>query len=330
MSSAVQIVSMGQYLPRKVVSSASLEERLDLEPGWIEDHQGVAERRWAEGEETHSFMGAQAALEALGNAGLGEGDIDLIISASGSCEQGIPDTAALIERALGWGMSGIPCFHVHATCLSFLVALDVAVSFIKSGRHQTILIVTSEVTGGSLDWSHPESSTLFGDGAVAAIVRPTPVGENSAIEQLHFETYGDGAHLTEVLGGGMRVHPNDPNTRPEDFLFRMDSRGVMRMVGKLAIPFFERVRTGLSKGLGDIDLVVPHQASKLGIRSLQFFGMTADKVVHTLESRGNCIAASIPITLHHAIETGRLKRGDRVLLVGSGAGLSLGAVILTY
>ena len=321
---------MGRYLPRKVVQSSDLEGRLGLDDGWILSHQGVKERRWAEGEETNSFMGARAVKDALARAELGVEDVDLLINASGTSEQYIPDTGALIQRALGWGRSGIPAFTVHATCLSFIAGLDVATSMIRAGRYKTVVVVTSEVTSCGLDWSHPENSTLFGDVAVAAVISATPDGESSGVEAMRFETYGDGSHLTQVPGGGTRLPPNDPDTRPEDNMFHMDGPGVMRMVSEIAGPFLERVRPGLSQGLGDIDWVVPHQASKLGVESLQFFGMPAEKIVKTLDRFGNCVGGSIPNTLFEAIDSGRLKRGQRVLLVGSGAGLSLGAAILVY
>lgn len=330
MSLPLQIVSMGKYIPRRKVPSAELDERLGLQAGWIARHQGIQHRYWAEGDETASQMGAWAVMDALAQAGLGQEDVDLLINTSGTAEQHIPDTGALIQRALGWGSSGIPAFSVHATCLSFLVGVELAATFLATGRYRNIVLVSTEVVSSGLDWEHPETASLFGDLAVAAVLRRTPDGQASCLEKYRLETYGDGAHLTQIVGGGSRLHPNHPDTRPEDNLFQMDGAGVMRMISGLAGPFLERVRPGLSTGLGDIDWVVPHQASRLGIASLHLFGMGADRMVRTLDHYGNCVAASIPITLLEAVQSGRLQRGQRVLLIGSGAGLSMGAAILIY
>ncbi|HNC95115.1 MAG TPA: 3-oxoacyl-[acyl-carrier-protein] synthase III C-terminal domain-containing protein [Myxococcota bacterium] len=330
MNLPLQIVSMGKYIPRRKVLSAELDERLGLREGWIARHQGIQHRYWAEDDETASQMGARAVEDALAQAGLGMQDVDLLVNTSGTAEQHIPDTGVLIQRALGWGASGIPAFSVHATCLSFLVGLELAASLLALGRYRTLVLVSTEVVSSGLDWSHPENASLFGDLAVAAVLRRTPEGQDSALERYRLESYGDGAHLTQIAGGGSRLHPNHPDTRPEDNLFQMDGAGVMRMISGLAGPFLERVRPGLSTGLGDIDWVVPHQASRLGIASLHLFGMGTDRMIRTLDHYGNCVAASIPITLMEGIETGRIQRGQRLLLLGSGAGLSMGAAILRY
>src|SRR5688572_7446931 len=128
----IKIAGMGRYLPERIVTNEELEALCDLPRGWIEKHNGVCERRWINGE-TSSYMGAQAAREALDKAGMQLGDIDLILNASGTPEQVIPDTGALIQRQLGLGESGIPSMSIHATCLSFVAALDMSASLITSG-----------------------------------------------------------------------------------------------------------------------------------------------------------------------------------------------------
>lgn len=326
----VRIQAMGTYLPRRVVTSAELEGRLGLEPGWILRHQGVETRHFADAGETNSYMGARAIERALDAAGMGRADVDLIINASGTAEQALPDTGPLIQRALGWGESGVPAFTVHATCLSFLVGLDVAASLIATGRYRNIVVVSSEITSVGLDWRFPETSTLFGDGAAAAVVSATPEGEASAVLEVRMQTFGDGADLTRIVGGGTKVYPNHPETQPEDNMFFMDGPAVLRAAAGRAGAFLESLRPGLSRGLGDIDVVVPHQASRLGLDGLALLGMPPERQVRTLERFGNCVAASIPLTLHAAWEAGRLTRGTRVLLVGTGAGLSFGGAIVTW
>jgi len=325
----LQILGLGHYVPARVVPSHELESRLDLAAGWIEKKQGVRERRWVQ-DETNSSMGAAAAREALREAALDPADLDLIVNASGSQEQAIPDGGALIQRQLGLGNSGIAAFSVHATCLSFIVALDIAASFLSTERYRHVLVVSSEIASHALNFDHTESSTLFGDGAAAAVLRKTPDGQESRLMAVRFETYGDGAYLTQVAGGGTRKHPNDPQTQPDDNLFFMDGPSVFKMAVKHAPGFLERLQPGLSKGLGDIKRVVPHQASKLALEAHRFYGMKRHQVARTIDHYGNVIAASMPLTLHENVREGHVARGDKIMLLGTGAGLSIGGMILVY
>ncbi len=325
----LKIVGVGHYLPKRVVQSAEVEKLCNLEEGWIERKQGVRERRWVE-DETTCFMAAQAAIEAVADAGMEFTDIDLLMNASGTPEQLIPDTACLIQRELGLGVSGISCMSIHTTCLSFLSGLDVCSNLLATGRHKNILLVSADISSKNLNFKHPESSTLFGDLAAAAVLTRTPEGESSCVHAAHFETYGDGAVFTQVPGGGTRLNPISPETRKEDFYFQMDGPSVLKWTLKYAGQFLENLQPGLSQGLGDIDLVIPHQASKVALEAHSIFGMEQDRIIKTIETTGNCIAASLPNALYEAIKQGRLARGDKALLMGTGAGLSLGGVILTY
>jgi 3-oxoacyl-[acyl-carrier-protein] synthase III len=325
----LKIAGLGHYLPERVVMNDELEALCKLPPGWIQKHNGVCERRRVSGE-TSSYMAAQAAREALDEAGMRLGDIDLILNASGTPEQAIPDTGALIQRELGLGSSGIASMSIHATCLSFIAALDMSAALLASGRYQRILIAGADIASCALNPDEPESATLMGDAAAAAVVTATPAGEASMLHAALFRTYGDGADFTAIRGGGSRRHPHNPLTTPEDNLFHMDGPGVLRMARKYSEEYLEALRPGLSRGLGSIDVVVPHQASKIGLMMLTRFGWPDHRIMRTIEWLGNCVAASIPVTLYDAVRRGRIQRGDEVLLVGTGAGLSLGGIILTY
>jgi 3-oxoacyl-[acyl-carrier-protein] synthase-3 len=325
----IRIAGMGRYLPERVVPSSEVEALCRLPPGWIERRSGVRERRWASGE-TSSYMGAQAAREAVAESGLALADIDLIINASGTPEQAIPDGGPLIQRQLGLGGSGVACLSIHATCLSFPVALDLASTLLVTGRYRNILIVSSEVASVGINFQEPESASLMGDAAAAAVVTAAAAGSSACLQAARLETYGEGADMTAISGGGTRRHPNNPATRPEDNLFHMDGPQVLRMAVRYVNTFLEHLRPGLSTGLGAISLVAPHQPSLMGLKVMQSFGWPEDKIVMTLDWLGNCVAASIPATLYEAIKQGRLERGQEVLLVGTGAGLSIGGIILTY
>lgn len=326
----LKVIGVGRYLPRRIVSNSEIEARCQLPAGWVARNSGVLQRHWAGDEESNSFMGAQAAHEALQDAELSPNEIDLIINASGSSEQAIPDTAPLIQRQMGLGRSGIPSLTIHATCLSFVAALDTAASLIASGRYRNILLVTSEIASAGFNPAQAESASLLGDAAAAVVVTHTPDGESSALLSARIETYGDGAHLTQVAGGGTKRHPNRPDSQPVENLFHMEGRAVAHFALRYSENFLERLRPGLANQLGEIKLVVPHQASLLMIRSLTRYGWPTEQIAVTLDRLGNCIAASIPCTFYEAIRNSRLERGDQLLLVGTGAGLSLGGVILRY
>ncbi len=326
----LRFVGLGRHLPPRMVSNEEVAARCGVSAAWIDKNQGVRERRWVDGE-TASEMGAAAALEALRQAGMEPGELDLILNCSGTQEQAIPDGAALVQRALGLGDSGIACMSLHVTCLSFVAGVDVAASLLATGRYRRILLVSSDISSCALDWTRPETCSLFGDLAAAAVVIRTPEGEASCVHAARFETFSDGADATAIYGGGTRRHPNAAHTRPEDNLFHMDGRRIFRMVLRKAPAFLEALQPGLSRGLGDIRLLVPHQASRLALRAhAAQFGFDEERTAVTLDRLGNCVAASIPATLYEAVHCGRIVRGDKVLLLGTGAGLSMGGLILTW
>lgn len=327
----VQIVATGQYLPQRVVESAEVEAWCGLPVGWAFRRNGVMRRHWVNPEhETNAYMGAQAAAMALEVAGVAPHEVDLILNASGSAQQPIPDNAPLLQAALGLEKSGIPCFSVHATCLSFIAGLEVAAHLMQGGRYSKVLLISSEIGSVGLNPQEPESATLIGDGAAAVLLQPAPAGSASALHAVRLETYAEGAHHTQIVGGGTFRPPNHPQATAQDFMFHMEGPKVLRMARQHAAGFLERLQVGLSQHLGNIERVVPHQASLVGLKLLGQFGWPPERIEQTLPHLGNCIAASIPLTLHQAIASGRLQRGQKVLLVGTGAGFSMGGAILTY
>jgi 3-oxoacyl-[acyl-carrier-protein] synthase III len=328
----VKLAGLGKYLPEHVVTNAELEEQLGLRPGWIEKATGVRERRRAPIGASSVAQGAVAARSAIERAGISPAEIGLVIGASSGPEQLIPCTAALLQRELGLPEGGSACFDVNATCLSFLVALHVAAPLVASGAYPAALLVSSELSGLSLNDEEPESATLLGDGAAAAVLVPTPPGESSALRHLRLTTLAaSGADLTRFRGGGSRHHPNDPATTPNLNRFEMQGPGVFRLAARHLPPFLTQFLDEARTLPDALDLIVPHQASGHGI-----YGVAArarlpeEKLFVNLPERGNCIAASLPLALCEAWETGRLQRGQTVLLAGTGAGLTLGAGLLTF
>ncbi len=325
---AAAIAGFGIYLPERRVMSDELDRLFSTPPGWVERATGVRERRWVRHETTEQ-MAACAGRRALAAADVDPNDVGLVIAAAASPRQLIPCTAVFVQRELGLKDGRSACFDVDATCLSWLVALDLAAQLVDARRHRAILVVTSETASCSLNPREPESAGLFGDAAVATVV--TASRGNGAMSCASFETYSSGADLAEFTGAGTRHHPNDPTTRAEMNMFRMQGKALVKMARRIVPPFLERHFAATGASQRDYGAVVPHQASKLGLGALtESFGFSPDQVVSNLATRGNCIAASIPLAFAEAVEAQRIARGDHVLLAGSGAGVTLGAMDLVY
>jgi 3-oxoacyl-[acyl-carrier-protein] synthase-3 len=328
MAIALTIRGTGVYAPRRRVGSAEIDARMGRPEGWTEQQFRIRERGVAAPDETSSFMGAEAGRAALQAAGWAAEDLDLIVGACGVMEQPIPGVAPLVQRRLGLGASGTPAFDVNATCLSFLLAIDVVALGMAAGRWRRVLIVSSDIASAALDFSDPEASVIFGDGAAAVAVE---AGGEGSLASLRFETYGEGADLCRLEAGGTRLRPHEdlPGFLAEA-RFRMDGPGVFRAVGKRLARTAAAAAEAAGLGLDQIDLVIPHQASAPGLALLGRMLGLADRTVDIFADTGNQIAASLPTALHAAAATGRLKRGDHCLLIGTSAGVSLGAAVLRW
>jgi len=324
----VKLAGLGWYVPERRVTSSELETEWGLPPRWISHVTGVRERRYAS-TETSAGMAAAAASMALEHAAIAGASIDLIVGASAAPQQAIPCTAAFVQRELGLAGGASFCFDVNATCLSFLVALQSVAHLIAAGSCRCALIVSSEITSHSLNPAEPESAGLFGDAAAAAVIVASESGEASSIGPSLFETHSSGADLTELRGCGTLHHPNDPATDSAMNLFHMDGPAVLTIASGLFDAFIKRFFLESGRVPRDFDAVVPHQASRAALRLLSVrYGFAREQVITNLASRGNCIAASIPLALAEAMHDGRLRRGQRLLLAGTGAGLTLGAMEL--
>ncbi|CAD7715786.1 3-oxoacyl-[acyl-carrier-protein] synthase 3 [Xanthomonas hydrangeae] len=327
----LRILGTGRHVPATEVTSQQLDARWQLPAGTTFARSGVASRHYVGEGETASSMGAAAAIQALAGAGIEAGDIDCLISACSVMEQPIPCQAVLIQRALGLGDSGIPAFDVNATCLSFLVALDMAANALALGRYQRVLIVSSEVASGGLDVSAPATAGLFGDGAAAVIVGRSAPDEGSALLSSRLSSYGSGADLCRIRGGGTR-YPRGEDSAPDAArTFSMDGRGAYRFAARYLPAFWEQLLREAGTTTDALRCFVPHQASGGGLdHVVQALGLRADQVIRILHATGNQVAASLPHALHHARIEQRLQRGDLFALLGTGAGLAIGGMVLRY
>jgi 3-oxoacyl-[acyl-carrier-protein] synthase III len=326
----VKLAGQGWYLPPRRVTNAELEAKLDISSDWIERVTGVCERRYVSSE-TAISMGVAASFMALDAAELKVHDLDAIICASTAPQQAIPCTAAFLQRELHAPEGKSACFDVNATCLSFLFALHMAVHLVAAAAYRTILICSSEYVSRSLNPCERESVALFGDAAAACIVTRSQPGEASTFWHAHFETYSGSADLTEIRGGGTLHLPNDPTTTPEMNMFHMNGPGIFKQATILGGPFLERFFSHLGWERSQVDVLIPHQVSRHGIEHFtRRLGFNREQMIVNLPVRGNCVSASIPLALAEAVQDGRIRRGDQVVLAGTGAGLTLGAMAFTF
>lgn len=306
-------------------TAADLAERLGRSEDWIIARTGVKERRLAT--ESMAEMGARAIRSVLGEGEAASAERpDLLVNASLTPIQLIPDSSIFLQRELGY--EGIPSFSIHATCLSFLVGLQVAGSLIQAGTYRRIVLVSSEQGTISRDFSEPESAALIGDGAAAALLEPAREGEGFL--GFAMKTWPEGYDHAELRGCGTRFPPNGKGTRPEDNLFRMRGTRVWRLALLHADEILDSAFAQAGMKRDEVDVIIPHQASGPMLDLFPRFGFSAHKVVNVIGQYGNCIAASIPMALHTAVSTGRLERGQTALIWGTGAGLSMAAAILRF
>ena len=320
----IKITGIGYYLPGTIETARELSEKIGKSEEWIISRTGVKERCISSIDV--DGMGALAAKKALNTV---DGTPDLILNASGVGKQVIPDTSVFFQKELGF--DGIPSFSVHATCLSFLVALNVAANFIQQDSYKRILIISSDRGTRGRNFNEPESAALLGDAAAAVVVEKTKDNESSSLLDFSMNTWPTGSHLTEVRGGGTNLHPHDDKTTFDDNLFSMNGPMIYKMARKTV---YQQIQKDLNKHhltTNDIDVLIPHQASGLAVKAYsKFGGFDESKVVNIISETGNCVAASIPLALAIAYEKNMFKRDDLLYFVGTGAGLSVASVLLRY
>ena len=301
------ISGMGVYLPRNVVTSRDLDAELGLRDGWLERNCGVRQRHVVSAGETQEQMAADAARAALGDAGVDPQDVDLLLFGAAVGRQPIPATAPLIKLELGLTACGFPAYDVNATCLSALVALDIAALHIRAGRAKTVLVVASEIASRALPWdTDPRTAGLFGDGAAALVVTASAPDARFALGPVHMETYAEGYSYCELRAGGTRY---DFHAERDAFAanarFEMKGAPLYRLSSESAPGFIARLLARAGWRQDDVDLIVPHQASAHALAHItKRCGFAADRVVDLVAEIGNQVAASWPIALYKARESG--------------------------
>jgi 3-oxoacyl-[acyl-carrier-protein] synthase-3 len=326
----LKIQGTGLYRPRVSKPSTVLDKVFGQAEGWTNAKFGIAERGVASADETTSVMAALASRQALEQAGWGD-DFDVIVGACGVMEQPIPSTSVLVQYELGLQRSGIPCFDVNATCLSFLNALDIVSLGLQAGRWRRALIFSSDIASAGLDFSRPEMSAIFGDGAAAVCVEAAPE-KGPAVLSSRFMTLSGGKDLGHLRAGGTRIRIGDGFEALQDGArFYMDAFGIFKAAGRKLPELLQAVIADAGLSVDQVDHVICHQASKPALEYMRHvLGSRSERIVDIFAQFGNQIAASIPSALSVAHTEGRLRPGSHGLLLGTSAGVSLGAMVLRF
>ncbi len=323
-----KISGTGTYYPENKILSEDWEAQNGLPNGWSEQYSGVKMRHHVT-TETNAFLGARALESAFQKANLTINDIDLLISASATYDYPLPNQSSLIKHELeGSNNTDFPCIDIDATCLSFVAAMDYASRFLDGETYRHIAIVSSEIASNGLNPNNWETLTLFGDGAAAMILSFDETGESGAIHY-SMKTYSEGVFDTIIEGGGNTRFFKDYPYSTELHSFKMQGRRLLRMAKQTIPVFMSDFFKNLNSTIEDIDFIIPHQASKMGIFLFkQLYSFEEGQVLTNLAEKGNCIAASIPTVFCENYENGTIKKGNIVLLSGTAAGFSIGGILI--
>lgn len=322
----VEIAGTGRALPDAIVASEALDIRHGLPLGKIRALTGVARRAIAKGE-SQIDLATSAAKAALEDAGVAASQITLIIGASAVPYQPIPATASLVMARLGMADGQAAAFDVNSTCLSFLTGFETAARIIEGGG--MALVFSSELASRALPWATaPEIAGLFGDGAAAAVLRPTTGTARVAASLMR--TYPSAYDACGIGAGGTRFDFSQEEQAFRDHaLFSMDGKELFRLAARHFGTFVSDLLDRAGWRHQDVDLVVPHQASPAALaHMIRQTGFGPERVIEIAADYGNQIAASIPFTLDIARRDGRVNPGMRVLFLGTSAGVSFGGLAL--
>ena len=321
------VLGTGSALPEKVITNADLEKIVETSDQWIKDRTGICERRQAAPNETTSSLSVKAARLALERAGIKATDLDLIICSTISPDMPLPSTAALIQRELG--AHGCCAFDLAAACSGFLFGMTVAEQFIRTGASTRVLVIGAELLSRYLDYKDRATCVIFGDGVAAAVFGPVEPPSGILAHELHTEgQYAD--HLF-IPAGGTAMPASCQTVEQGSHFIKMRGNELF----KVAVRNLEEVSRKVLEKAGlttnDIDLFIPHQANQRITEAVrERLGLSSDRVYSNIARIGNTSSASIPICLDECVQTGRLKKGDLVLMSAFGAGVTWGAVLMRW
>ncbi len=315
-----RIAGTGSYLPARILTNAELATRVATSDEWIRSRTGIAQRHIAADDEATSDLALHAARRALSAAGIAAADVDLIIVATTTPDMVFPSTACILQDKLGATRGA--AFDVQAVCSGFVYALAIADRMIVSGMARNALVVGAEIYSRILDWNDRTTCVLFGDGAGAAVLVPSPT---PGILTAHL--HADGAHRNilcvpgQVDGGEIRGTP----------FVHMDGGQVFKFAVKVLAEVAQEALDACKMDAQSIDWLIPHQANiRIMDATAKRMHVAPEKVIVTVDRHGNTSAASIPLALDEAVRDGRIRAGHHVMLLGVGGGFTWGSVFLRW
>jgi len=321
------ITGVGSYVPEKVITNADLEKMVDTSDEWITTRTGIKARRVAANDEFTSDMATKAAERAMKMAGITAGQIDLIILATITPDMVFPSTAALVQHKLG--AVNAAAFDLEAACSGFIYAMEVGQQFIMSRTYNTVLVIGAEKLSSIVDWQDRNTCVLFGDGAGAAILqnRANSHGLLTAV----MGADGGKAELLFMPGGGSRCPATMDSVQAKQHFLRMEGKETFKHAVQAMLSAGQEVMRRCEIDITRIKCVIPHQANRRIIEAVgERLGAKPDQVFMNLDKYGNTSAASVAIALDEAVHSGKLQRGDLILIVVFGAGLTWGAAVIEW
>jgi 3-oxoacyl-[acyl-carrier-protein] synthase-3 len=323
----VGILGLGKYLPDSILTNADLEKMVDTSDEWIVERTGIKQRRIARDDEATSDMALAAAEKAIKNAKLKASDLDLIIVATITPDMFFPSTACILQKRLQ--VDHIPAFDINVACSGFIYGIALADQFIKSGTYKHVLVVSAEKMSSVTDWSDRSTCVLMGDGAGAAVLGEVKEG---GILSAYLGADGSKGDLLKMPAGGSRIPASVESVQSRLHFLKMHGNELFRHAVKIMADAALKATEPLGLKGDDIDLVIPHQANVRILRAVaKRMGIDPDKKLYlNIEKYGNMSAASSAVALVEAVEEGRIKKGDTILLDAFGAGLTWGAIVIKW
>ncbi len=323
-----KISSLGTYVPPRVLTNADFEKMVETNDQWIVERTGIRERHVVDKGVATSDMAAEAARVCLAKRGIKSSEVEAIIVATVTPDMSFPATACLVQDKIGakgaWG------FDLSAACSGFIYALQVGAKLVESGAHKKVLVIGADTMSSILDYTDRTTCILFGDGAGAVLLEPCDEGEVGLVDYLH-EVDGSGAYSLQIPGGGS-LNPASAETVANKMHY-------VQQEGQSVYKYAVRKMAELSENLlerngvrgSDLGCFIPHQANKRIILSTaERLGMPLERVIINIDRFGNTTAGTIPLAMNTAMQEGRLKKGDLVLLASVGAGFTAGASLLRW
>jgi len=324
----VAVAGTGKYVPEKVLTNADLQRMVDTSDEWITERTGIKERRIAGENEATSDLAIKAGREALETAGVKAGDLDLIIVATVTPDMAFPATACFVQKALGAPKA--TCFDVSAACSGFLYGVEIARQFIATGAAQNALVIGADKLSAIIDWTDRNTCVLFGDGAGAAVLQPAKEGQGEIIS-IHSGSNGNLDDILSVPGGGSRLPLTAENIGSKANTMKMSGREVYRHAVTTMMGAAKEAIALAGLTMDDIECFIPHQANLRIIETIaDKLHVPMERFFVNLQSYGNTSAAAVAIALDEAQRTGRIKRGDHILMVVFGGGLTWASSVLRW